>query len=232
VASFDVYVSIDGGPYELWLDNTPDTSALYSGAAGATYAFYSVAVDHVGHVELPPLEADAETQVVASGAGSILLVSDVWLGGTALVVTGTQQDDNVVIEPAAVEGMINVVLNGETTTIAEPTGRIIVEGLSGDDTIQIAAALTHRAWLFGGSGNDQLSAGGGASLLFGGEGDDRLLGGASRDVLVGGNGNDRLIGLGEDDILIAGFTEEDAPGSANHEPFWTELFDLWLANAS
>src|SRR5690606_24426938 len=126
VASFDVYVSIDGGPYELWLDNTPDTSALYSGAAGATYAFYSVAVDHVGHVELPPLEADAETQVVASGAGSILLVSDVWLGGTALVVTGTQQDDNVGIEPAAVEGMIHVVRNGETTTIADPTGRIIV----------------------------------------------------------------------------------------------------------
>jgi hypothetical protein len=65
VASFDVFVAIDGAPFTLWLDDTPEFSADFLGTAGHTYAFYSVATDHVGHVEAFPATHDAATRVVA-----------------------------------------------------------------------------------------------------------------------------------------------------------------------
>ena len=47
--------------------------------------------------------------------------------------------------------------------------------------------------LFGGDGNDKITAGGLASRLFGDDGDDELIGGAGDDVLYGGAGDDRLV---------------------------------------
>ena len=64
LASFDIFVSVDGGAFTPLLVDTIATSAIFSGAAGHTYAFYSVAADNVGHVENPPTTADATTQVV------------------------------------------------------------------------------------------------------------------------------------------------------------------------
>jgi hypothetical protein len=43
------------------LEDTAKTSAVFSGAAGVTYAFYSVALDNVGNVEDVPAEPDATT---------------------------------------------------------------------------------------------------------------------------------------------------------------------------
>jgi parallel beta helix pectate lyase-like protein/caspase domain-containing protein/pre-peptidase/CARDB protein len=63
IASYDIYVSEDGGPYELWQDAVAETSAVYTGRPGHTYAFYSVAVDNVGHREAAPAAADAQTTV-------------------------------------------------------------------------------------------------------------------------------------------------------------------------
>lgn len=60
-----MYVSTDGGPPEKWLDATIDTSATFTGAAGHTYAFFTVATDDVGNVEAASATADAETTLVA-----------------------------------------------------------------------------------------------------------------------------------------------------------------------
>ncbi len=60
IASYDVYVSIDDGPMNLWL-TTSQTSALYVGEPCHSYAFYSVATDYVGNVESLPSGADATT---------------------------------------------------------------------------------------------------------------------------------------------------------------------------
>jgi RHS repeat-associated protein len=65
VRSFDVYVSTDGDPFALWLDDTTATTAVYTGAVGHTYAFYTVATDNVGHVEAVPAAADTITTVVS-----------------------------------------------------------------------------------------------------------------------------------------------------------------------
>ena len=62
-AGFDSYVTRDGGAYELWLSQTSDTSARFSGQLGSSYAFYSVAVDGVGRREAAPLVPDTVTRI-------------------------------------------------------------------------------------------------------------------------------------------------------------------------
>ncbi|MBZ0108078.1 MAG: FG-GAP-like repeat-containing protein [Candidatus Scalindua rubra] len=51
---FDIYVSDNDASYELWLSNTTETSAPYTGVSGHTYGFYSRARDNAGNIELPP----------------------------------------------------------------------------------------------------------------------------------------------------------------------------------
>ena len=63
IASYDVYVSDNGGAYTLWQQDTSDTTALFFGAVGHTYAFYSVAADNVGNVQPAPSGAEATTYV-------------------------------------------------------------------------------------------------------------------------------------------------------------------------
>jgi Calx-beta domain len=65
LAAYDVYVSIDGGEYQIWQNRTIDTSGTYVGEAGKTYSFYSVATDNVDRLEFKtPL---AETSVSLDG---------------------------------------------------------------------------------------------------------------------------------------------------------------------
>ncbi|MBX3436644.1 MAG: PD40 domain-containing protein, partial [Planctomycetaceae bacterium] len=68
IATFDIFVSIDGGPFLLWLDDVSNLSEDYTGQFGSTYAFYSIATDNVGHVEAAPLTADAQTTLASSTA--------------------------------------------------------------------------------------------------------------------------------------------------------------------
>ncbi|MDB9426220.1 CARDB domain-containing protein, partial [Microcystis aeruginosa CS-564/01] len=66
IASFDVYVSENGGNFTLWLDNTTLTEASYRGQPGKSYAFYTVAIDNVGNLEITPTNAQATTQIANS----------------------------------------------------------------------------------------------------------------------------------------------------------------------
>ena len=66
VASFDVYASDDGKTFTLWKHKTAATSAMYPGVVGHRYAFFSVATDGVGNVEItPPNKPQATTLIVA-----------------------------------------------------------------------------------------------------------------------------------------------------------------------
>src|SRR5205807_1603423 len=49
LAALDVFVSDNGGPFAPFQTSTLHTSALFTGQAGHTYRFYSVATDNVGH---------------------------------------------------------------------------------------------------------------------------------------------------------------------------------------
>ena len=64
IAFYNIYVSDDGGPFTLWQSDTTATSATYTGVAGHTYGFYSVATDNVGNVQATPTAAQATTLVM------------------------------------------------------------------------------------------------------------------------------------------------------------------------
>ena len=51
IASYDVFVSTNGGEYVLWQENTTALSGIYDGQGDRTYQFYSVATDNAGNVE-------------------------------------------------------------------------------------------------------------------------------------------------------------------------------------
>ena len=54
VASYSIFVSEDGGPFNFWQKSTTATSAIFDGASGHTYGFYSVATDDAGNVQPTP----------------------------------------------------------------------------------------------------------------------------------------------------------------------------------
>ncbi len=63
IASYDVFVSEDGGSYRPILVDTTSTSTIFQGVFDHSYSFYSTANDNVGLVEAPPASPDAITLV-------------------------------------------------------------------------------------------------------------------------------------------------------------------------
>jgi hypothetical protein len=190
--------------------------------AGVDTFSYSVSDGHGGVTS-----AVATINVAAANNGSISTITDTCLEGTALLIVGTTDNDTIVVAPGSTSATLHVTINGVTSTVATPTGRIIVMARSGDDNVQVEGSIAQMCWLYGEAGDDRLNAGAGGSLLIGGDGNDQLLGGNGRDVMIGGQGADRLIGNANDDILIAGFTTKDERDSASHEEFWCEVLHEW-----
>ncbi|HQQ00531.1 MAG TPA: CARDB domain-containing protein [bacterium] len=62
VRDYDIYVSDNDAPWTRWLNAVSYTSAAFTGLAGHTYRFYSVAFDNTGNTELPPDQPDATTR--------------------------------------------------------------------------------------------------------------------------------------------------------------------------
>ena len=96
IALYDIYVSDNGGDYILWKDHTVDTFATFTGANGHMYCFYSVARDNVGHTEIPPPVADAQTTIMANwppvaNAGGPYTVAEG--GSVQLDASGTTDPD-------------------------------------------------------------------------------------------------------------------------------------------
>jgi subtilase family serine protease len=58
ISTYDIYVSDNAQPYELWLSQTKATSGIYIGNPGHRYSFYSIATDKVGNVESVPAQPD------------------------------------------------------------------------------------------------------------------------------------------------------------------------------
>src|SRR5262249_30801101 len=61
VRDFTISVSDNGGPFTVWLANTSDTQATFTGVGGHTYAFKSQARDNVFNLEDEHSQPDAIT---------------------------------------------------------------------------------------------------------------------------------------------------------------------------
>src|SRR5215471_16385021 len=113
-------------------------------------------------------------------------------------------------------GRIVIESNGHTLGEfdANAVDRIFLNGLAGNDRLEVQESIRIGAVLNGGSGDDELRGGGGADILLGGAGDDALFAGRGRDILIGGAGKDELHGQSGDDILIGGTTAYDKRAAA------------------
>jgi subtilase family serine protease len=63
ISTYSILASDNGGPFTLWLEDTSLTSATYTGQAGHTYAFYSVATNNSGLTQPRPAVGQASTTI-------------------------------------------------------------------------------------------------------------------------------------------------------------------------
>jgi Ca2+-binding RTX toxin-like protein len=156
-------------------------------------------VNAVETIDLPTRGgADTVTVNDLTGTGVTDVKPD--LGGTDnaldnVIVAGTGGND--VVEAIGDQAGVSAIGLAARVDItgAEPTDRLTINTLAGDDVID-ATGVTAGAMLLtidGGDGDD---------ILIGGAGDDTLLGGAGDDILIGGPGNDTIDGGTGNNIII------------------------------
>jgi hypothetical protein len=73
VGTYTIYVSTNGGPYSVWINDTSATQGVFTGIDGKTYQFRSLAADNVGNRQSPwsaPSDSiKVDLPVVFSSAG-------------------------------------------------------------------------------------------------------------------------------------------------------------------
>lgn len=74
VSAYIVYVSVNGGPYEIWINNTTSQRAVFSGEKDSTYRFYSRGISPGGDIEPSPDTADATVTLAKDPNGLSLPV--------------------------------------------------------------------------------------------------------------------------------------------------------------
>ncbi len=131
------------------------------------------------------------------------------LAAGTLTIDGTTKANLIDVSQAG--GRIVVLIDGANTDPANPNGyvegdvqAIVIRGLKGHDTIQIAAAINKPATISGDQGNDTISSGSGDDTIIGNAGHDSISGGDGDDATDGGAGNDTIAGDAGDDILLGG----------------------------
>jgi Ca2+-binding RTX toxin-like protein len=140
-------------------------------------------------------------------------------GAGVLVVTGTNRNDVIVIEPRPADrSQIRVKINGHLAGIFDGSTvqRIVAFGLNGNDVIVVNATMNQSATLFGDAGND---------VLFGARGDDQIDGGTGNDHLFGLGGNDTLCGDFGNDWLFGGQGNDTLFGDAGNDHLYGETGD-------
>ena len=95
IASYDVYVSDDGGRFTLWQTDTTATSAQFGGLNAHTYSFYSVATDNVGNQQAVPSAAQATTTIVATPPGNVYVASSFYDQTTGVITAAPIVGDTV-----------------------------------------------------------------------------------------------------------------------------------------
>ena len=117
IASYDIFVSENGGDWVIWLEGTDLTSDRFEGEIGNTYGFFSVAVDNVGHREEKTAGAEtAATVVILSGPTANAGLDRRVRVGDAVLFDGSASSDDVGIK-------------NYTWTFDDGTGDIILYGV-------------------------------------------------------------------------------------------------------
>jgi Ca2+-binding RTX toxin-like protein len=136
---------------------------------------------------------------------SVTISTTLMQSGT-LYIGGTTGNDKISFTKAT--GGVNANIQG-SNAFYPVTGKVIVFGGNGDDSIQSNADVAVSFEIYGGAGKDTIKAGLGNDIMVGGDGNDQITGNDGRDIIIGGTGADALTSNNGDDILIAGETSFD-----------------------
>lgn len=200
------YVSIDnstdGSPRTVTYSVIPANGTTFDPSTDGTYtaALEPNQAEDISSAFFPSLD-------IGTFSINIQAIS---LTSGALVINGTNTNDTIEVDDLG-GGMTRVLYNNTSQTETGVTS-ILINALAGDDTVTIGhgvigATINGGAGadtIFGGDGNDSISAGKGADLVYGGAGDDTLVGGKGTDTMFGQAGNDSLVGGIGNDILRGG----------------------------
>ncbi len=95
IATYDVYVQTNAGPWALWLAGTTTTSATFYGQYGTTYGFYSIAHDGAGNAQPIPSSANTTTTTLSNYPPVVTPVTNQFATvGGQLVITNQAYDPN------------------------------------------------------------------------------------------------------------------------------------------
>jgi hypothetical protein len=149
IASYDVYVSDNGGPFTLFQQNTTTTSASFTGQVGHTYGFYSVAVDNVGNREAIPAGAETSTTVAVAANKLVYTTNSQTLTAgepsTTITVQLQDWDGNVALPPP---GGITLTLSTDSSggAFLDTNGKPISNSTGGFPTIDIPVGATSASF--------------------------------------------------------------------------------------
>jgi RHS repeat-associated protein len=131
IASYTILVSVNGGPWAPWLDQTTATSARFHGEPNHEYAFLSTARDHTGNLESPKSAAEAVTRVVSTLLDYHSWLEDYFPPQTLNDPTLAESAWGAHADPDG-DGLPNLAefFHGRNPVVAEPTAalEIAVEG--------------------------------------------------------------------------------------------------------
>ena len=140
IASYDVFVSDNGGAFVRFLEGTTATSTIFNGQVGHTYAFYSIATDNVGHAEDVPATADATTLTVPPPGPTPPRI-------TATVVQGGRPQrsylDQLQFDFSEEVNLAALISNGSITTVATLTNLGVHADTDPDQPVSLAASQFH-----------------------------------------------------------------------------------------
>jgi subtilisin family serine protease len=137
---------------------------------------------------------------------TVRLMPDTAKAGTqALFVGGSLGEDNIQVEPISPTSFAVSVNGGTSQVVRGVTGRIVVYGFSGDNSITIAAPVKKGALLTAGIGDDTIR---------GGSGNDTIDSATGSDSLNGGRGTDCLIAAGDTDFTLSSTTLTRSSGGS------------------
>ena len=126
-------------------------------------------------------------------------------GVSSVLVVNTGAGDNVV-DCRGVKVMENVAggVGNDTFYLSDGAGSVVQCGSGNDTVIASSAATATNVTIYGGLGNDTITAGAQAITIYGGAGNNVIHGSPGNDTIFGGGGADVIYGGGGDDFIAAG----------------------------
>jgi uncharacterized delta-60 repeat protein len=138
------------------------------------------------------LAGDGRIYVAATSDGRFALAR--YLGdppARPLAVDGSPGNDVIRVDLSTDGKAVVITVNGTTRTVPLfGVSRVVLNGLGGNDRLEVAPRVKLAASLDGGAGNDTLVGGSGNDTLLGGDGNDLLDGRGGADLFRGGAGTD------------------------------------------